>query len=96
MPRNSKKRRNTTNSPSSHSKEDLKTLLREKLREKQLGRLAPTARDNKLEKLELKLLTVKDNEEQRHKIQDNIDLLKRVRDNEVDNFTGEYGDCIER
>lgn len=74
------------------SRDDLKALLKEKLRKKRLGRLAPSARDNKINKLELKLKQVGDNDDDRQKIQNHIDLLRRVNDIQVDTSTGEYPD----
>ena len=74
------------------SREDLKAILKERLKEKRLGRLAPSARDNKITKLELKLKEVGDNDEDREKIQNHIDLLRRVNDIQVDTSTGEYPD----
>jgi hypothetical protein len=102
MSRQSRKRREETppqTSESSHeedstkvtlSKEELKKAIREKLKEKRLGRLAPSARDNKIDKLELKLKEAGDNTEKIQKIQQHIDLLKRVNDIQIDTFTGEY------
>ena len=74
------------------SRDDLKAVLKERLKEKRLGRLAPSARDNKINKLELKLKEVGDNEDHRQKIQQNIDLLRRVNDIQIDTSTGEYPD----
>jgi hypothetical protein len=77
-------------------KQDLKSILREKIKEKQLGRLAPSARDNKIEKLKEKLSSVKeDNEEHRQKLQAHIELLKKVNENQIDSFTGEYPDYVD-
>ncbi len=74
------------------SREDLKAVLKERLKEKRLGRLAPSARDNKINKLELKLKEVGENDEDREKIQNHIDLLRRVNDIQIDTSTGEYPD----
>jgi hypothetical protein len=78
--------------PANASRDDLKAVLKERLREKRLGRLAPSARDNKINKLELKLKEVGENEDHRQKIQQNIDLLRRVNDIQIDTSTGEYPD----
>lgn len=74
------------------SKEELKRALREKLNQKRLGRLAPSAIDNKIDKLELKLKEAGDNIEKIQKIQEHINLLKTVSDTQVNTFTGEYPD----
>ena len=77
-------------------KQDLKSILREKIKEKQLGRLAPSARDNKIEKLKEKLSSVnEDNQEHRQKLQAHIELLKKVNETQVDSFTGEYPEYVD-
>lgn len=91
-PDDSESPRDDTPTPANASRDDLKAVLKEKLREKRLGRLAPSARDNKINKLELKLKEVGDNDEDRQKIQNHIDLLRRVNDIQVDTSTGEYPD----
>ena len=78
--------------PATASRDDLKAVLKERLKEKRLGRLAPSARDNKINKLELKLKEVGDNEDHREKIQNHIDLLRRLNDIQIDTSTGEYPD----
>jgi hypothetical protein len=76
------------------SKEDLRVVFTEKLKEKRLGRLAPSARAHKIDTLELKLKELElelenDNIQKRDKIKHKIDFLKRINDikvNKVDNF----------
>ena len=92
--RHSRKPRDQKDSaPIKHNKEDLKAILREKLKEKQLGRLAPSARDNKIEKLKNKLQSAKGDKEKkeyRNKLKSQIELLERVNENQIDSFSGEY------
>ena len=73
------------------SKEELRVVFTEKLKEKRLGRLAPSARAHKIDTLELKLKELElelenDNIQKRDKIKNKIDLLKRINDIKVDNF----------
>jgi hypothetical protein len=75
------------------TKEELRAALREKLKEKRLGRLAPSARDNKIDSLKLKLKELKSDEsDKRQKIQNQIDLLERVNENQIDTSASEYPD----
>jgi len=93
MPKKQSRKRREDDAP---PKQDLKSILREKIKEKQLGRLAPSARDNKIEKLKEKLSSVKeDNEEHRQKLQAHIELLEKVNENQVDSFTGEYPEYVD-
>ena len=85
-------RDSTASRDANASRDDLKAVLKERLREKRLGRLAPSARDNKINKLELKLKEVGENDDHREKIQNHIDLLRRVNDIQIDTSTGEYPD----
>lgn len=67
------------------SKDELKEIFRQKLNEKRLSRLAPSARANKIDTLELKLKELElelenDNIQKKDKIRENIDLLKRLSD----------------
>ena len=75
------------------SKEELRVVFTEKLKEKRLGRLAPSARAHKIDTLELKLKELElelelenDNIQKRDKIKHKIDFLKRINDIKVDNF----------
>jgi hypothetical protein len=74
------------------SKEELKVVFTQKLKEKRLGRLAPSARAHKIDTLELKLKELEielenDNIQKRDKIKHKIEVLKRINDIKVvDNF----------
>ena len=83
----------STSSPTTKlSKEELKVVFTQKLKEKRLGRLAPSARAHKIDTLELKLKELEielenDNIQKRDKIKDKIEVLKRINDIKVvDNF----------
>lgn len=73
------------------SKEELKVVFTQKLKEKRLERLAPSARANKIDTLELKLKELElelenDNIQKRDKIKQNIDFLKRIKVHNVEPF----------
>ena len=81
----------STSSPTTKlSKEELKVVFIQKLKEKRLARLAPSARAHKIDILELKLKELElenDNIQKRDKIKHKIDFLKRINDVKVvDNF----------
>ena len=81
----------STSSPTTKlSKEELKVVFIQKLKEKRLARLAPSARAHKIDILELKLKELElenDNIQKRDKIKHKIDFLKRINDIKVvDNF----------
>lgn len=96
--RNSDKKVDTSSSseeeaPVKLTKEELRKALRDRLKEKRLGRLAPSARDNKIDMLKLKLKELKSDEsDKRQKIQNQIDLLERVNENQIDTSASEYPD----
>jgi hypothetical protein len=66
-----------------------KEKLKQKLKEKRLGRTARFVRDNRLEKLEDKLNKPSISEEEKKKVQDEIDVLETIEEKE-ENFAGEY------
>jgi len=93
MPRKTNKtsRKRREESEPINVKEDLRQKLRQKLKEKQIARLSYSARENKLEALEDRLEEVKDHK-QRQKIEEQIALLEKVREDELNANIGEYPD----
>jgi hypothetical protein len=80
-------------SPVKLTKEELKKALHRKREEQRLSRLAPSARDNKIDELKLKLKNLKeDDSTKRQKIQNHIDLLQTVNDNQINTSATEYPD----
>jgi hypothetical protein len=87
----SRKRREEDDVPTVNTTESLREKLRQKLREKQLGRTSFSVRENRLEKLEDKLEET-NNHTDRQRIKDEISLLEKVRENEMNTVAGEYPD----
>ena len=68
------------------SKEELRVVFTEKLKEQRLGRLSPSARHHKINTLELKLKELElenDNIQKVEKIKQKIHSLKRINDKNV-------------
>lgn len=89
----SRKRHENGQNPTD-TKEDLKNKLKQKLREKQLERTSKTVRCNRMDQLEEKLQESK-NSAERHKIKEELNLLEKIQEKELNTFSGEfpeYGD----
>lgn len=75
-------------------KMELRNKLKQKLREKQLERTSRFVRDNRMENIEEKLETT-ENPAEREKLKEELALLEKIQEKELNSFTGEfpeYGD----
>lgn len=74
-----------------NQKEELRNKLKQKLHEKKLERTSRAVRDSKMEELEEKLEDSR-NPAEKHKLKQELDLLTKIQEKELDNLAGDYPD----